>query len=132
VYSRVIQLRVVTLLVAAVACQPQVNTLPPPVSPSAPIQYYDLDVPADLEVRSVDFSATTFADASGLPGGAVSSTVGGRAFVRVHAVRRDSREQVLLLYEDIAHRRRPIQVIRFHPSVEQTTPDSTHQSERRQ
>jgi hypothetical protein len=76
--------------------------------------------------------APTFADAPGVPGGAVSSTIGGRAFVRVYAVRRDTREQVLLLYEDIAHRRRPIQIIRFHPSVEQTGLDSTRQSERRQ
>ena len=100
-----------------------VNTVPEPVSPAAAIQYYDLDVPADLEIKSVDFSATTFSDVSGY-GGSTSSSVGGRAFVKVYAVRRKNGEQFLLLYEDIVHRKRPVQIIRFRSAASMALPDS--------
>ena len=111
------------LLVGFVAgCQP-VNTVPEPVSPTAAIQYYDLDVPRDLEIRSVDFSATTFSDVAG-SGGTTASSVGGRAFVKVYGVRRKTGEQFLLLYEDILHRKHPVQVIRFRPAAGVTLPDS--------
>lgn len=109
--------------VAAVACSP-VNTVPAPVSPTAAIQHYDLEVPADLEIKAVDFSATTFSDVSG-SGGATTSAVGGRAFVKVYAVHRTTGEQFLLLYEDIEHRKRPVQVIRFIPDPDSVRPDST-------
>jgi len=98
-------------LVATAACTP-INTVPEPVSPTAAVQYHDLEIPADLEVRSADFSATTFSEVSG-SGGSTSSAVGGRAFVKVYAVHRTTGEQFLLLYEDIQHRKRPVQVIRF-------------------
>ncbi|HWZ27674.1 MAG TPA: hypothetical protein VNX15_03880 [Gemmatimonadales bacterium] len=111
-------------LVSAVACHP-VNTVPRPVSPTAAIQYYDLEIPSDLEIRSVDFSATTFSEVSGA-GGYTSSETGGRAFVKVYAVRRTTGEQFLLLYEDIEHRKRPARIIRFVPSVEKVHADSTH------
>lgn len=111
-------------LASASACRQPINTLPPPASPTAMVRYYDLEVPADLEVRSVDFAAATFSDASGAPGGFVSTTVGGRAFVKVYAVRRGTGEQFLLLYEDIAHRRQPIEIIRFHPGGAAMSPDS--------
>jgi hypothetical protein len=110
-------------LVSAVACSP-VNTVPEPVSPTSAIQYYDLEVPADLEIRSVDFSATTFSDVSGW-GAATVSTVGGRAFVKVHAVHPTTGEQFLLLYEDVARRKRPVQVIRFLGGSDSARPDST-------
>ena len=110
-------------LLAAVACTP-INTVPEPVSPSAAVQYYDLEIPADLEIRNVDFSATTFSDVSG-SGGTTVSSVGGRAFVKVYAVHRTTGEQFLLLYEDIEHRRRPVQVIRFVRAPATTRPDST-------
>jgi hypothetical protein len=100
-----------------------VNTVPEPVSPAAAIQYYDLDVPPDLEIRSVDFAATTFSEVSG-SGGTTSSSVGGRAFVKVYAVRRRNGEQFLLLYEDIMHRKRPVQIIRFRPAAGVALPDS--------
>ena len=109
--------------VATVACSP-VNTVPAPVSPAAAIQHYDLEIPADLEIKGVDFSATTFSDVSG-SGGSTSSSVGGRAFVKVYAVHRTTGEQFLLLYEDIEHRRRPVQVIRFVRAPATTRPDST-------
>jgi len=110
-------------LVSAVACTP-VNTVPEPVSPTAAVQYYDLEVPADLEIRGVDFSATAFSDVSG-SGGSTSSSVGGRAFVKVYAVHRTTGEQFLLLYEDISRRRRPVQVIRFLRGPDAARPDST-------
>lgn len=34
-------------------------------------------------------------------------------------------EQSLLLYEDIAHRRRPVQIIRFLRGLDAARPDST-------
>ena len=111
-------------LVSGIACAP-VNTVPGPVSPTAAIQYYDLEIPPDLEIRAVDFAATTFSAVSG-SAGSTSSQVGGRAFVKVYAVRRTTGEQFLLVYEDIEHRKRPVQVIRFVPRVEKARPDSTH------
>ncbi len=114
----------VVALVTGTGCAP-VNTVPEPVSPTAAVQYYDLEVPPDLEIRAVDFSASAFAATSG-SGGATSSAVGGRAFVKVYAVHRTTGEQYLLLYEDIAHRKRPVQIIRFVRSRERVPTDSTH------
>ena len=110
------------LIAWAVACHP-VNTVPKAVSPAAAIQYYDLEVPADLEIKGVDFSATTFSEVSGSTG-VTSSEVGGRAFVKVYAVHRKTGEQFLLLYEDIRHRKRPVQIIRFRPVPSVALPDS--------
>jgi len=113
---------IVALLATVPACHP-VNTVPKPVSPSSAIQYYDLEVPPDLEIKAVDFAATTFTDVSGSQG-LTSSSVGGRAFVKVYAVHRRTGEQFLLLYEDITHRKRPVQVIRFRPTPTVALPDS--------
>jgi hypothetical protein len=104
------------------ACIKPVNTVPAPVSPTAQVQYYDLELPPDLEVKAVDFTATTFANVSGAPEGAVGSTVNGRAFVKVYAVHRASGEQFLLLYEDITRRKRPVQIIRFVPGTDPARP----------
>jgi hypothetical protein len=111
-------------LVSGVACHP-VNTVPDPVSPTAAIQYYNLEIPPDLDIRAVDFSATTFSAVSG-SGGYTSSQTGGRAFVKVYAVRRTTGEQFLLLYEDIEHRKRPVRVIEFVPAPEKVSADSIH------
>ena len=98
-----------------IACVKPVNTIPAPVSPTAAVQYYDLEIPSDLEIKAVDFSSTAFSDVSG--GGSadmpVSSSVSGRAFVKVYAVHRTTGEQFLVLYEDVVRRRRPVQIIRF-------------------
>ena len=110
------------LVCCVTGCQ-TINTVPDPVSPTAAIQYYDLDVPPDLEIRAVDFSATTFSEVAGT-GGATSSSVGGRAFVKVYGLRRKTGEQFLLLYEDIVHRKQPVQIIRFRPAPGVTLPDS--------
>ena len=109
-------------LVAGAACSRAVNTLPPPVSPTAPVQYYDLEVPQDLEVKAADFSASTYSEVSGTE--FVTSSVSGRAFVKLYAVHRTSGEQFLLVYEDIARRKQPIHVIRFHRGTERARPDS--------
>jgi hypothetical protein len=111
-----------TAVATETACVKPVNTVPAPVSPTAQVQYYDLELPADLEVKAVDFTATTFANVSGAPEGAVGSTVNGRAFVKVYAVHRTSGEQFLLLYEDITRRRRPVQIIRFVPGTDPARP----------
>jgi hypothetical protein len=80
-------------------------------------------LPPDLEVKSVDFSASTFTDVSGGPDGS-SSSVGGRAFVKVYAVHRTTGEQFLVLYEDVSNRRRPVQIIRFVRGGDPARPDS--------
>jgi len=90
--------------------------------PNRPVQYYDLELPADLEIKAVDFSATTYADVSGPPEGAVGSTVSGRAFVNVYAVHRTTGEQFLVLYEDVGRRSRPVQIIRFVPGTDPARP----------
>ena len=109
-------------LCSSVGCTP-INTVPAPVSPGAAVQYHDLEVPSDLEIRSVDFSATTFSEVSG-SGGVTGSSVGGRAFVKVYAVQRTTGQQFLLLYEDIEHRGRPVLIIRFVPGPGSVRPDS--------
>ena len=111
-----------TAVATETACIKPVNTVPAPVTPTAQIQYYDLELPADLEIKAVDFSATTYADVSGAPQGAVGSTVNGRAFVKVYAVQKTTGEQVLLLYEDITRRRRPVQIIQFVPGTDAARP----------
>src|SRR5215218_2230219 len=118
-----VSLFILSLLAVGIACVKPVNTVPAPVSPSAAVQRYDLELPPDLEVKSVDFSASTFTDVSGGPDGS-SSSVGGRAFVKVYAVHRTTGEQFLVLYEDVANRRRPVQIIRFVRGSEPARPDS--------
>ena len=113
-----------SVLVTGVACVKPVNTVPAPVSPAADVQRYDLELPPDLEIRGVDFTATTYADVSGPPEGAVSSTVNGRAFVKVWAVHRTTREDYLVLYEDVSRRKRPVQIIRFVRGADRASPDS--------
>jgi hypothetical protein len=118
-----VSLFVLPVLAAGIACVKPVNTVPAPVSPTAAVQRYDLELPPDLEVKSVDFSASTFTDVSGGPDGS-SSSVGGRAFVKVYAVHRTTGEQFLVLYEDVSNRRRPVQIIRFVRGGDSARPDS--------
>ena len=112
--------RTAALIVAAtlVGCSP-VNTVPPPVSPEDPVQHYDLEIPASLEIRSVEFTATTFSEVTGYDR-ATGSKVGGRAFLQVYAVHRETGDQYVLLYEDIARRKQPVQVIRFRSAADST------------
>jgi hypothetical protein len=62
----------------------------------------------------VTFDATASADVSGGATG-TSTEMGGRAFLKVYAVHRRTGEQYLLVYEDIEHRKTPVQFIRFRP-----------------
>ena len=109
------------IIAATSACVTPVNTVPEPVSPAASVQYYDLDIPADLEIKAVDFAATAFTDVSGI-NGQTSSSTSGRGFIKVYAVQRGTGEQFLLLYEDIARRKRPVQVIHFRRSADVVQP----------
>jgi hypothetical protein len=109
---------VIAAALALAACGPP-NTEPAPVAPNDPIQYYDLDLPESLQVQSIQFAATTFSEVSGY-GGATGSEIGGRAFLQVYAIHRDTGDQYLLLYEDIANRKQPVQVIRFRPTSDAT------------
>ena len=103
------------IAIASAACTSTINTLPPVTDPAAPVQEVSLQIPEGLDVRSVHYSATMYPNVSGTSGsyGVTSTSVGGRAFVQVVAVDRETGEQVLLLYEDIAQRSEPIQIIRF-------------------
>jgi hypothetical protein len=49
-----------TAVATETACVKPVNTVPAPVPPTAQVQYYDLELPADLEIKAVDFTATTY------------------------------------------------------------------------
>ena len=109
---------VLVLAAATSACTP-VNTVPAPVTPADPVQYYDLDLPSSLEIKSVAFDAALFTDVSGGPD-VVGSKIGGRGFLKVYAVDRKTGEQYLLIYENIRERKRPVQVIRFR-----AVPDDT-------
>ena len=121
-------MRVLVGLLAVVfvttACSSTVNTLPPVVSPSAPIGELVLEIPEGLEVRSASYSATMYSNVSGTSGnyGITSTSVGGRAFVQVLAVDRATQEQVLLVYENIATRTKPIQMSRFRVATGVTAP----------
>ena len=59
-------------------------------------------------------SAMSFSDVSG-SGNVTYTQVGGRAFLKVYAVHRETGDQYLLIYEDIKRRKTPVQVIRFQP-----------------
>lgn len=95
--------------VTAPGCHP-LNTVPRPALPEDPIQEFTLELPPNLEVRQIDFSATEYATDEQ---GRYSGETGGRAFIKVFAVDRVTGESVLLLYENVGFRKQPIQVIRF-------------------
>src|SRR5262245_25044376 len=45
-----------------------INTVPEPVSPEAAVQDFELEIPPNLEVRNVDFSAVAYSDVTGSGG----------------------------------------------------------------
>lgn len=99
-------------VLTATACHP-VNTVPPPARPEDPIQEFNLELPPNLEIRHIDFIASEYAtDAESIYNG----ERGGRAFIKVFAVDLVTGESVLLLYENVGHRKQPIQMIRFRSS----------------
>lgn len=89
-----------------------INTLPTVVDPDDPTQEFSLVLPNHFEIQNVDFEASMISDVDGV-NGHTSSTIGGRAFVKVYAIDRSTDEQCLLIYENIAERKEPIQIIRF-------------------
>lgn len=90
------------------------NTLPSYSEPEDPIERLSLWIPEDLQVRNVDFDASIYTDAA--HGSETEQTdIGGRAFIKVHAVHKKTGEEYLLIYENIDQRPRPIQIIRFEP-----------------
>jgi hypothetical protein len=100
-------------LVSGAACQQQpISFEPHPVSVNAPTERYDLVIPPNLEVRNADYSATALGEVGGSEG-ATSSRVEIRNFVKIYAVDRTTGDQFVLVYEDIAHRKEPIQIIRL-------------------
>jgi hypothetical protein len=103
-----------SLIAAALllGCQP-LNTVPAPLAPEEPTQQYELVLPGNLEVHNVEFSAALVSRGSvNDPSGGVE----GRGFVKVYAVDRDSGDSVLLIYENVAERKEPVQVVRFRRS----------------
>lgn len=99
------------LLLLTVACNRTVNTLPRLARPASPVEQILLQIPEGLEIRSVDYDAAMYSEAT--DANLSFALVGGRAFVKVMAVDRRTGELVLLLYENITQRAAPIQVIRF-------------------
>jgi hypothetical protein len=90
------------------------NTLPSYSAPDDPIERLSLWIPEDLQVRNVDFAASIYTDAA--DGSETDQAdIGGRAFIKVHAVHKKTGEEYLLIYENIDQRPRPIQIIRFEP-----------------
>ncbi|MEM1126019.1 MAG: hypothetical protein AAGI71_05155 [Bacteroidota bacterium] len=101
------------LVLAGTGCATSsVNTLPPLVGPEAATEHVTLYVPEGLDIQSVDLEADVFSEAK--PGThTIISEIGGRSFVKAYAVERETGVQVLLVYENIAERPKPIQIIRF-------------------
>jgi hypothetical protein len=94
-----------------------VKTLPPLLAPEDPPQQVTLLVPEDLEIRSIDFSASVYTDSEDGTT-TIPWELGGRAFISAHAVHKRSGEAYLLLYENVAERRMPVQIIRFRTEKE--------------
>jgi hypothetical protein len=114
-YPRARAFSVILFLLGSTACHHTINTLPAPLKPNDPVTHYELEIPDALEVKAVSFDATTFGDVTGTAGVGVDTKVGGRAFLKVYAVHRQTGDQYLLLYEDIVRRKTPVQVVRFRP-----------------
>ena len=108
-------------LASAAACQQQpISFDPHPVSVTAPTLRYDLVIPRNLEVRSADYSATALGEVGGIEG-STRSRIEVRDLVKLYAVDRTTGEQFVLVYEDIAHRKEPIQIIRLLQAPADTT-----------
>ncbi len=103
--------------VVLTACNRTINTLPARLTPADPVQTFALRIPDSLEIRAVDFDAALYPNVSGSNSTWVDTKLGGRAFVKVHAVHRRTGEQYLIVFEDIARRREPVLVIRFDGSA---------------
>lgn len=98
------------LLTVAAGCR-TTTTLPRLSEINDPTKSVTLNIPEDMEVKSIDFSATMYGDQTG----GTTQSAKGRAFVKVYAVHRKTGQQYLLLYENIEKRAEPVMIVRFEP-----------------
>jgi hypothetical protein len=98
------------LLAFAAGCR-TTTTLPRLSGTNDPIESITLYIPEEMEVKSIDFSATMYGDQTQ----GTTQSAGGRAFVKVYAVHKRTGEQYLLIYENIEKRPQPVMMIRFEP-----------------
>jgi hypothetical protein len=87
-------------------------TEPYPVSATTVIERYQVTLPPDVEVRSANYSVTALPYVTGVKGN-TSSAVQVRPLLTVYAVRRRTGEQLVLIYEDLAQRKQPSQIIQL-------------------
>ena len=102
--KRLIPLTLLLLGVLCSSCIPSTFTLPKLSKPDAPVVLESLIIPENMEIISTDYIATMAAD---------SSTWKGRAFVKIYAVHKETKEKYLLLYEELDKRSRPFKIIKF-------------------
>jgi len=88
------------------------NSLPPKMNAVEPVRYSTLEVPANLEILSVDFDAVAY-------GGDHTKLV-ARSFLKVYGRERTSGSLYLLIYERGTDRRAPLDVIQI-ASIETDT-----------
>ena len=79
---------------------------------SGRLVHFDAFLRGRRTTMPVSVRSRLFTDVSG-SSDLVGSQVGGRGFLKVYAVDKNTGEQYLLIYEDIRQRKRPVQVIRF-------------------
>ncbi|HXT16482.1 MAG TPA: hypothetical protein VN706_12670 [Gemmatimonadaceae bacterium] len=111
----------IALLVAGTACNRAIATSPYPVSATAAIERADIDIPRELDVRSVSYSVTTLPQVTGDRIG-TTSDIQVRPLLTVFGVSRETGEQLVLIYDDPAQRRQPSRIIRLRPT-EKSPPD---------
>jgi hypothetical protein len=85
------------------------NTMPSAAAPADPIRHNRLEVPAWLEILSIDFAAA-------MRGGGDVSTE-RRGFYSVFGRHRETDKYYLLLYEDITRRVAPIEIVEVDTTV---------------
>ncbi len=98
-----------TVCLAVILSGCATNTVPPPAEPTDPIRHNRLEVPAWLEIISVDFAAAMH--------GGDQKRARGRGFFTVFGRHRESGKYHLLLYEDISRRVEPIEIIAVNSTV---------------
>jgi len=107
--SRVCLLGLIGVFVSACK-QGAIETAPYPVSPTTPIVTQHLQIPPEFDVIGAQYSMTTLTEVSG-DRGIAGSRAQSREFISVYAIRRATKEKVLLVYEDLAHRAQPVEII---------------------
>lgn len=111
------RLAVAAAMVTVPACMPPLPTLAQMTLQSQPPRIVPqlVDIPADLEIRNVSFSASTDIDVTG-SSESTTSVSHYYGYVNVYAVHRRTGVQYLLVYESDGGRLRPVQVVRLRIS----------------